>query len=94
VLGNIQLAVFQNPNGLENVGGNLFRETANSGAAQLRTPGQQGAGDVQQGFLEKSNVNAVDEMVGMISTQRSYEAVAKIVTASDEMLSIANSLRR
>ncbi len=94
VLGQLQLAVFQNPYGLENVGGNLFAPTANSGAAQLRTPGEQGAGALQQGFLEKSNVNAVDEMVGMISTQRSYEAVAKIVTASDEMLQIANTLRR
>jgi len=93
-LGQIQLATFQNPYGLENVGSNLFRVTANSGAAQLRNPGQNGAGDIQQGFLEKSNVNAVDEMVGMISTQRSYEAVAKIVSASDEMLGIANSLRR
>jgi flagellar basal-body rod protein FlgG len=94
VLGTIRLAVFQNPYGLENVGSNLFRETANSGAAQLVNAGKGGAGDIQQGFLEKSNVNAVDEMVGMISTQRSYEAVAKIVSASDEMLGIANSLRR
>jgi flagellar basal-body rod protein FlgG len=94
ILGTIKLAVFQNPYGLENVGSNLFAESANSGAAQLQTAGTLGAGDIQQGFLEKSNVNAVDEMVGMISTQRSYEAVAKIVTASDEMLSIANALRR
>lgn len=94
VLGQVQLAVFQNPYGLENVGGNLFAVTVNSGPAQLRTPGQLGAGTLEQGFLEKSNVNAVDEMVGMISTQRSYEAVAKVVTASDEMLSIANTLRR
>jgi flagellar basal-body rod protein FlgG len=94
VLGQIRLAVFQNPYGLENIGSNLFRVTANSGPAQLRNPGTQSAGDIQQGFLEKSNVNAVDEMVGMISTQRSYEAVAKIVSASDEMLGIANSLRR
>jgi flagellar basal-body rod protein FlgG len=93
-LGQFQLATFQNPYGLDNIGSNLFRVTANSGAAQLRAPGQDGAGDIQQGFLEKSNVNAVDEMVGMISTQRSYEAVAKIVSASDEMLGIANSLRR
>jgi flagellar basal-body rod protein FlgG len=93
-LGQLQLATFQNPYGLENIGSNLFRVTANSGAPQLRNPGQNGAGDIQQGFLEKSNVNAVDEMVGMISTQRSYEAVAKIVSASDEMLGIANALRR
>ena len=94
VLGQLQLAKFQNPYGLENVGGNMWRETANSGAAMLARPGTPGTGDIQQGFLEKSNVNAVDEMVGMITTQRGYEATAKIVTASDEMLGIANSLRR
>ena len=60
----------------------------------LHNPGQQGSGQLREGELEMSNVNAVDEMVGMITTQRSYEAVSKVVTASDEMLQTANQLRR
>lgn len=93
-LGQLQLAVFQNPAGLEQVGGNVYIESANSGAAQLVAFEQQGAGHLEQGVLEMSNVNAVDEMTSMIATQRAYEAVAKVVTASDEMLQTANQLRR
>jgi flagellar basal-body rod protein FlgG len=94
VLGHIKVATFTNPGGLEQLGGNLFGATAASGAAQLSTPGQNGTGQLVQGMLEMSNVHAVDEMVNMITTQRAYESVAKVVTASDEMLSTANGLRR
>lgn len=93
-LGTLQLTTFPNPHGLESVGGNLFVESANSGAGQAGAPGAGGRGVVRQGALEMSNVNAVDEMVGMITTQRTYESVAKVVSASDEMLNTANQLRR
>jgi flagellar basal-body rod protein FlgG len=93
-LGQVRIATFPNQSGLSSLGDNLFGVTADSGAATMQTPGQKGAGAIRAGELEMSNVNAVDEMVGMITTQRSYEAVAKVVTASDEMLQIANQLRR
>ncbi len=93
-LGRLQLTSFPNPHGLESVGGNLFVESANCGAAEAGAPGTGGRGLLRQGTLEMSNVNAVDEMVGMITTQRTYESVAKVVSASDEMLNTANQLRR
>jgi flagellar basal-body rod protein FlgG len=93
-LGQIRIATFPNELGLSSLGDSLFGVTANSGSATLRTPGKDGSGSVESGELEMSNVNATDEMVGMITTQRSYEAVAKVVTASDEMLQTANQLRR
>jgi flagellar basal-body rod protein FlgG len=93
-LGQIRVATFPNELGLSNLGDSLFGVTANSGPATLRVPGKDGSGNVIGGELEMSNVNATDEMVGMITTQRSYEAVAKVVTASDEMLQTANQLRR
>jgi flagellar basal-body rod protein FlgG len=93
-LGQIRIATFPNALGLSSLGDNLYGVTANSGPATLRVPGKDGSGQVEGGELESSNVNATDEMVGMITTQRSYEAVAKVVTASDEMLQIANQLRR
>jgi flagellar basal-body rod protein FlgG len=93
-LGQVRIATFPNELGLSSLGDSLFGVTANSGPATLRTPGKDGSGSVESGELEMSNVNATDEMVGMITTQRSYEAVAKVVTASDEMLQTANQLRR
>jgi flagellar basal-body rod protein FlgG len=93
-LGQIRIATFPNELGLSSLGDSLFGVTANSGAATLRTPGADGSGSIESGELEMSNVNATDEMVGMITTQRSYEAVAKVVTAADEMLQTANQLRR
>ena len=92
-IGRLQLAVFANPAGLASLGGNLFAATADSGAARSVTPGTSGAGLLRQGRLEMSNVNAADEMVSMIATQRAYDAVAKVVSASDEMLGTANGLR-
>jgi flagellar basal-body rod protein FlgG len=93
-LGQLRVATFTNPAGLESAGDNLYRASANSGAARLVVPGTAGAGSLKQGMLEGSNVNAVDEMVGMVTTQRAYEAVAKVVTAADEMMQMANQLRR
>lgn len=93
-IGALQLTTFVNPHGLESIGGNLFLASANSGAGQAGAPGTEGRGVLRQGSLEMSNVNAVDEMVGMITTQRTYESVAKVVSASDEMLNTANQLRR
>jgi flagellar basal-body rod protein FlgG len=93
-VGQLQLATFTNPAGLDQIGGNKFVETVNSGAATLATPGKSGSGSILAGQLEMANVNAVDEMVGMITTQRAYESVSKVVQASDEMLNVANQLRR
>jgi flagellar basal-body rod protein FlgG len=93
-VGQIQLARFVNPAGLQRIGQNLFRPTAASGDAVEGAPGEQGFGTVAQNMLEMSNVQIVDEMVAMIIAQRAYEISAKAIQASDEMLSIANNLRR
>lgn len=85
-LGQITLAKFINPAGLEAVGGNLFRETEASGMADELVPGLDGAGSIKQGALEGSNVQVVEEMVDMITTQRAYEMNAKVVSAADDML--------
>ncbi|KLV09988.1 flagellar basal-body rod protein FlgG [Photobacterium ganghwense] len=85
-LGQITLAKFINPAGLEAIGGNLFRETEASGAAEELIAGQDGAGSIKQGALEGSNVQVVEEMVDMITTQRAYEMNAKVVSAADDML--------
>lgn len=89
-LGNIQLARFLNPAGLEPLGMNLFRETEASGAAQALQPGQNGAGKLSQGALEASNVNVVEEMVNMIEAQRAYEINSKAIAAADGMLRFLN----
>lgn len=85
-LGNIQLADFINPSGLQPVGDNLFIETVASGAPQVGTPGLGGLGSLVQGSLESSNVNVVEELVNMIEAQRSYEMNSKAVSAVDGML--------
>jgi len=85
-IGNITLAQFTNPTGLEAVGDNLFRETSASGSAQVDTPGQNGAGTLNQGSLESSNVNVVEELVNMIETQRAYEMNSKAISTTDDML--------
>jgi len=91
VLGNIQLARFANPAGLESIGQNLLRATASSGTVQQLKPGVSGAGVLMQGALEASNVNVVEEMVNMIETQRAYEVNSKAISASDEMLKFINN---
>ncbi|EAR57297.1 putative flagellar basal-body rod protein [Photobacterium sp. SKA34] len=85
-LGQITLAKFINPAGLEAVGGNLYKETQASGQPQEMIAGIDGAGSLKQGALEGSNVQVVEEMVDMITTQRAYEMNAKVVSAADDML--------
>ncbi|KPF49471.1 flagellar basal-body rod protein FlgG [beta proteobacterium AAP51] len=85
-LGQIQLANFINPAGLDSRGGNLFAETAASGAPQAAAPDSNGLGRLQRGYLEGSNVNVVEELVSMIATQRAYELNSKAITTSDQML--------
>ncbi|WP_333707574.1 flagellar basal-body rod protein FlgG [Tepidimonas ignava] len=86
VIGQITLANFINPAGLEPLGQNLFLESQASGAPNEGNPGTEGFGQVLQGFLESSNVNVVQELVNMIQTQRAYELNSKAVTTSDQML--------
>ena len=94
-VGQIQLVRFDNPSGLVAMGGNLFLDSFASGPAQQGTGGfSTGFGTLQQGFLESSNVNLAEEMVNMIIAQRSYEINSKTIQASDEMMQIANNLRR
>jgi flagellar basal-body rod protein FlgG len=92
LVGQLQLAVFLNPSGLEAQGGNLYKPTDASGVETLVQPGLQGAGKIQQHFLEMSNVSIVEEMVSMITTQRAYEVNSKMIKAADEMLATANQI--
>jgi flagellar basal-body rod protein FlgG len=92
-VGQIQLARFVNPAGLQAIGHNLFTPTQASGAPIVAAPGQQGAGTLQQGFLEQSNVSIVDEMVALIGAERAYEAMSKVVQATDQMMQMANTMR-
>ncbi|MGB5611903.1 MAG: flagellar hook-basal body complex protein, partial [Sedimenticolaceae bacterium] len=85
-IGNITLAQFVNPTGLEAVGDNLYRESGASGAPQIDTPGTNGSGTLIQGSLESSNVNVVEELVNMIETQRAYEMNSKAISTTDDML--------
>ena len=85
-LGQLQLANFANPAGLDPKGENLYAETASSGSPSTAAPGTNGLGRLQQGFLETSNVNVVEELVSMISTQRAYELNSKAIQTSDQML--------
>jgi flagellar basal-body rod protein FlgG len=86
VLGQMQLAHFVNPAGLEPKGQNLFGETAASGTPNAGAPGANGLGSLQQGFVETSNVNVVEELIAMIATQRAYELNSKAIQTSDQML--------
>jgi flagellar basal-body rod protein FlgG len=85
-VGQIQLATFLNSTGLQSNGENLYVETDASGGANQTAPGQNGAGTLNQGYVEASNVNVVEELVNMIQTQRAYEINSKVVKTSDEML--------
>ncbi|MFN2348525.1 MAG: flagellar basal-body rod protein FlgG [Thioalkalivibrio sp.] len=91
VVGNLQLADFINPAGLQPIGQNLFTETAASGAPQAGNPGLDGRGRLLQGFLESSNVNTVEELVNMIETQRAYEMNSKAISTADAMLQYVNN---
>ena len=85
-IGSLQLATFINVGGLLSVGENLFLETASSGAPTPNTPGLNGAGILNQHYVEASNVNVAEELVSMIQTQRAYELNSKVITTSDQML--------
>ncbi len=92
-LGNLQLADFVNPAGLQSVGENLYLETSSSSTATTGTPGQSGLGGLIQGSLESSNVNVVEELVNMIETQRAYEMNSKVISTADGMLRyVSNNL--
>jgi flagellar basal-body rod protein FlgG len=93
-IGNLELVKFLNPAGLQAIGRNLFLETDASGAAIPGIPGEQGLGTIAQGYLETSNVSVVEEMVNMITAQRAYEINSQSVKTSDEMLQLANNLKR
>ena len=90
----VQLVRFTNPGGLESVGRNLYHETPASGSPELGNPGENGFGELAQGYLEMSNVKVVEEMVNMIIAQRAYEVNARGVQAADEMMQQSNNLRR
>jgi len=92
-LGNLHVALFTNPGGLESLGTNLLGATAASGEPILVKPGEQGGGTLSQGYLENANVQAVEEMVDMITTQRAYEMNSKIIQTADQMLQKLTSLR-
>jgi flagellar basal-body rod protein FlgG len=94
-VGSIQLALFPNPGGLNSVGKNLFLATTASGDPIAGTPGgSDGLGTIQQGYLEQSNVDVVEEFIQMILAQRSYEANSRVVTSADQMLQQLNNLAR
>ncbi|MGB5305239.1 MAG: flagellar basal-body rod protein FlgG [Gammaproteobacteria bacterium] len=90
-VGTVQLSDFVNPAGLQPIGQNLFLETAASGSPQTGTAGLNGLGTLSQGSLETSNVNTVEELVGMIETQRAYEINAKAISTIEQMLEYANN---
>ncbi|MDE6726627.1 MAG: flagellar hook-basal body complex protein [Oscillospiraceae bacterium] len=94
VLGRVDIATFDNPNGLEKVGGTNFRETVASGPASVKRPGEDGAGAVVPNALEMSNVDLADEFTNMIATQRGYQANSRVVTVSDTMIEELLNLKR
>lgn len=92
-VGTIQLVLFPNPGGLNSIGKNLFLQTTASGDPIVGTPGgTEGLGTIQQGYLEQSNVDVVEEFIQMIVAQRSYEASSRVVQAADEMFQGVNNL--
>ncbi len=93
-VGQIELAYFLNPQGLLKLGENLYAETDASGAPTLGNPGQDGIGMLRQNFLERSNVEPVNELIDLILTQRAFELNSQAVKAGDEVLQIVANLRR
>lgn len=94
IIGNIPVHRFANPAGLKSQGGNLLSESASSGPAQQQPAGENGTGILRQGFLERSNVAVVDELVSLILAQRNYEVNSRAVRVSDEMLQETNQMIR
>ena len=93
-LGRLELTRFINPQGLKALGGNLFVETGASGTPLTTNPNEDGAGHIQQGFLEGSNVDPVKELVGLIKTQRSFELNSQSIQTADQALQTVANLRR
>jgi flagellar basal-body rod protein FlgG len=93
-VGTLELAKFVNPNGLKNIGSGMYVATEASGEPIVDAPGKQGIGTLMQGFLEKSNVSLVNEMIKMMLTQKSYEINAKVLQTTDQMMGIANGIKR
>jgi len=93
-LGTIELARFMNNGGLIALGDNLYAESPASGQPILGTPGNEGFGEIHQGYLESSNVDIVEEMIAMIAAQRAYEINSKTVKTVEDMMTIANNLKR
>ena len=94
IAGDIELARFINPAGLKSVGDNLYMQTEASGQPIIGTPGETGFGEIQQGYIESSNVDIVEEMIAMITAQRAYEINSKTVKTVEEMMAMANNLKR
>ncbi|MGF1639701.1 MAG: flagellar basal-body rod protein FlgG [Rhodospirillales bacterium] len=92
-VGQLQIATFPNEAGLEAIGSNLLMETPASGAPSIGSPQQPGYGSLLQGFLETSNVNAVEEITNLISAQRAYEMNSKVIQTADEMMATLNTTR-
>ncbi|MQQ08334.1 flagellar basal-body rod protein FlgG [Epibacterium sp. SM1979] len=93
LLGQLSLANFTNPKGLEAIGGNLFVETEASGGANVSTAGEDGLGTLRQGYLEASSVDAVREVTELIAAQRGYEMNAKVISAVDQMMGATTQVR-
>jgi flagellar basal-body rod protein FlgG len=93
-VGQIELALFVNKAGLQSMGDNLYLETPASGQPQNGTPNVDGFGNLQQGYLEQANVEAVNEITDLIAAQRAYEMNAKVITAADQMLSSTSGMMR
>lgn len=93
-LGRIDIATFDNPNGLDQMGGTMFAETVASGSAKVEVAGTNGAGELVSGALEMSNVDLAQEFTDMITTQRGYQANSRVITTSDTMLEELLSLKR
>ena len=93
LLGQITLASFSNPKGLEAIGSNLFLETSASGPSVISVAGTDGLGTLRQGYLEESAVDAVKELTDLIEAQRGYELNAKVITAADQMLGATTQIR-
>ena len=93
-LGQIQIALFQNPGGLSQSGGNLYAATSASGEPTVGAPSAEGRGTIRQSTIENSNVQIVEEMVNLIMAQRAFETNSKAIQTADDMLGIANGLRR
>ncbi len=93
LLGQLTMAGFSNPKGLEAIGGNLFVETEASGPALVATPGEDGLGTLRQGYLEDSSVDPVREITELIEAQRGYELNSKVISAADQMLGATAQVR-